>query len=161
MSQQTTASLFGQGYMHAMPSFLMPNLGLAPYTPECNSRTYANTNGDYQTPYSTVAYTNPIPLLDSSVRFWLNYANNNMIQYNTYGQSEHGGFGYETPPQFPFRPQQVEMMLARAITEPCADPNNLTTQLATILRVFWYRTQWSGTCLSKTLPQLLRPTPLS
>jgi hypothetical protein len=36
--------------------------------------------------------------------------------------------------KFPFRPQLVEMTPARAMAEPCADPNNLTTQLATILR---------------------------
>jgi hypothetical protein len=33
-----------------------------------------------------------------------------------------------------FRPQPVEVTLALATSEPCADPNNLTTQLANILR---------------------------
>jgi hypothetical protein len=57
-----------------------------------------------------------------------------MMWYATYGPLDHGGYGYETPSQFPFRPQLVEMASARATTEPCADPNNLTTQFATILR---------------------------
>jgi hypothetical protein len=38
------------------------------------------------------------------------------------------------PPQFSFRPQSIDMMPARATDEPCADPNNITNQLATILR---------------------------
>jgi hypothetical protein len=33
------------------------------------------------------------------------------------------------------------MTPARAMTKPYADLNNLTNQLATILIVFWYRTQ--------------------
>jgi hypothetical protein len=57
-----------------------------------------------------------------------------MMRYNTYVQLEHGGYGYETPLQFPFRPQPVEMTPTRATVEPCADPNNLTSQLTTILR---------------------------
>jgi hypothetical protein len=40
----------------------------------------------------------------------------------------------QPPPQFPFRPQPVNMMPARAIAEPNEDPNNLINQLATILR---------------------------
>jgi hypothetical protein len=54
--------------------------------------------------------------------------------YNTYGRPKNGNFGYETPSQFPFRPQPVGMTPARATIEPCANPNNLTNQLATILR---------------------------
>jgi hypothetical protein len=54
--------------------------------------------------------------------------------FNAYGQPEAGGFGYETPPQFPFGPQLVDMTPAQATAEPDADPNNLTNQLATILR---------------------------
>jgi hypothetical protein len=50
------------------------------------------------------------------------------MEYNTYDPPEHDGFGYETPWQFPFRPQPIEMMPARATAEPCADPSNLTTQ---------------------------------
>jgi hypothetical protein len=57
-----------------------------------------------------------------------------MPRSNAYGHSEAGGFGYETPPQFLFRPQPIHMMPARATAEPGADPNNLTNQLATIMR---------------------------
>jgi hypothetical protein len=39
MPQQTMTSMFGQGYTHAAPIFLIPNLGLASYTPGCNDRT--------------------------------------------------------------------------------------------------------------------------
>jgi hypothetical protein len=53
--------------------------------------------------------------------------------YNTYGPPENGRFGYESPPQFPFRSQPIDVMLARAMAKPCADPNNLTNQLTTIL----------------------------
>jgi hypothetical protein len=96
MPQQTIASMFGQGFTHTMPSFSMPNLGLAPYTPEGSGRTYANTNGNYQAPYSTVAYTDPIPLLGSSVGFLPNHAYHNTTWYNTYCKLENNGFGYET-----------------------------------------------------------------
>jgi hypothetical protein len=63
-----------------------------------------------------------------------NHAHHNTTRYNTYGQLENGGFSYETPPQFPFRQQPIEMTPARATAEPCTDPNNLVTKLATILR---------------------------
>jgi hypothetical protein len=79
-----------------------------------------NTNDNYQAPYSIVAYTNPIPLPSSLTGFL---------------PPEYGGFSYETPLQFPFRLQPVEMTPARDTNEPCADPNNLMTQLTTILRV--------------------------
>jgi hypothetical protein len=94
MPQQTLASTFGQGYMHATPSFSMPNPGLAPYTPGCNGRTYTNTNSNYQVLYTTVVYTDPIPLPDSSARPWPNYANNNTMWYTAYGQMDHSGYGY-------------------------------------------------------------------
>jgi hypothetical protein len=113
----------------------MPNLGSVPYTPRGNGRTYANTNDNYQALYFTEAYTDPIPLPDSSARFLSNHANHNATWYNSYGPSYNSGFGYETPPQFPFRPQPINMSPARATAEPCADPNNLTIQLSTILRV--------------------------
>jgi hypothetical protein len=54
--------------------------------------------------------------------------------YNVYSQPKNGGFGHKTPPQFPFRLQPIDMVSAHATAEPCADPNNLTDQLATILR---------------------------
>jgi hypothetical protein len=145
--------MFGQGYTHVAPSFSMPNFGLASYTPECNGRTYTNTNGNYQALYSTIAYTDPIPLPGSSTRFLLNYAYNNATWYNTYGPSEHTDFGYETLSQFPFRPQPVEMTPARATAEPCADPNNLTTQLATILREsFGIEPKGHGTSIKNLTP---------
>jgi hypothetical protein len=133
MLQQTTINMFGQGYTHAAPNFSMPNSGSSLYTPGCHGQIYTNTNDNYQASYTTVAYTDFIPLPDTSARFWLNYANNNMMWYNTYSLLKHGDFGYETLPQFPFRSQPIEMTPARATAEPCADPNNVTTQLTTML----------------------------
>jgi hypothetical protein len=66
--------------------------------------------------------------------FLPNHAYHNATWYNTYGQSKNDSFGYETLPQFPFRPQPIDMMPARATIELCADPKNLTNQLTTILR---------------------------
>jgi hypothetical protein len=79
MSQQTMGSMFGQGYTQAAPRFSMPNFSSAPYTPEGNGRTYANTNGNYQTMYSTVAYTEPIPLPDTLACFLPNHAYYNVM----------------------------------------------------------------------------------
>jgi hypothetical protein len=62
------------------------------------------------------------------------HAYQNTPHFNDYGQSKSGGFGYETPPQFPFKPQPIDMTPARATTEPDTDLNNLTNQLATIMR---------------------------
>jgi hypothetical protein len=47
-------------------------------------------DGNYQTPYTTIAYTDPIPLLLP------NHAYHNVMRYNTYNQPENGSFGYET-----------------------------------------------------------------
>jgi hypothetical protein len=85
MSQQTTTSMFGQGYMHTAPSFSMPNLGLTRHTSEGNVQTYANTNENYQDTYSTIAYTDHIQLPDSSAGFFSNHAYHNVTRYNTYG----------------------------------------------------------------------------
>jgi hypothetical protein len=82
----------------------MPNYSLAPYTPGGNGRIYANTDGNYQASCSTVTYTNPIQVPDSSAGFLSNHAYRNMVRYNGYGQLKADGFGYETPLQFPFRP---------------------------------------------------------
>jgi hypothetical protein len=112
----------------------MLNPGSAPYTSRYNGWAYPNPNGNYQAPYTTVAYTDPIPLHGSSLGFLPNHAYQSMPRSNAYGHSEAGGFGYETPPQFLFRPQPIHMMPARATAEPGADPNNLTNQLATIMR---------------------------
>jgi hypothetical protein len=106
----------------------VPNPGSAPYTPEYNGRAYTNPNGDYQAPYITVAYTDPIPLQGSSVGFLPNSAYHNVTWHNMLGQPEFDGFGYESPPQFPFRLQPIDMMPGSM------DPNNLTKQLATIMR---------------------------
>jgi hypothetical protein len=117
MLQQTTASMFGQEYTHTVPSFSMPNPGLAPYTSRYNDPTDPNPNCNYQSPYTTVAYIDPIPLPGNSLGFLPNHAYQNMPHFNAYGHPEAGGFGYETPWQFPFRPQPIDMMPARATTE--------------------------------------------
>jgi hypothetical protein len=111
----------------------MPNFTSAPYTPRGNVRTYTHASGNYQAPYSTVAYTDLIPLLSSSLGFLPNHAYQNAPWFNAYDQPEVDGFGYETSPQFPFRPQPIDMTSVWATAEPGADPNNLTNQLATIL----------------------------
>jgi hypothetical protein len=114
--------MFGQWYMQTAPSFSIPNFSLAPYTPWGNGRTYVNASGNYQALYCTVAYTDPIPSPGSSLSFLSNQC-----------LRPAGGLGYETPPQFPFRSQPIDMTPARARAEPCSDPNNLTNQLVTIL----------------------------
>jgi hypothetical protein len=55
--------------------------------------------------------------------------------FSTYSQPEANGFGFETSPQFSFRPQPINMMPPRGLAEPGMNPNNLTNQLATILHV--------------------------
>jgi hypothetical protein len=126
--------LYRQGYTHTAPSFTILNPSSIPYNSEFNGRAYPNHSGNFQTPYTSVAYTNPIPLLGSSIGFLPNNAYRTTPRFNANGQLEDGGFSYETLPQFPFRPQLVDMMPARATTEPSADPNNLTNQLVVILR---------------------------
>jgi hypothetical protein len=106
---------------------------LAAYTHGGNDRAYAHANDSYQATYTTVAYTDPISLPGSSLGFLANHAYQNESHFNTYGQLEADGFGYETPPQFSFRSQPIDMTHARATAEPGADPNNLINQLATIL----------------------------
>jgi hypothetical protein len=80
-----------------------------------------------------MAYTDSIPLPGSLMGFLPNHTYHNVMRFNAYDQPEASDFGYETPPQFPFRPQPIDMMLAQATTELCTEPNNLTSQLATIL----------------------------
>jgi hypothetical protein len=126
--------MFGQGYMHTTPRFSMPNPGSTPYTSGYNDRAYLNPNSNYHAPYTTIAYTDPIPLPGSSLGFLPNHTYQNAPCFNAYGQPEVGSFGYEIPPQFPFRPQPIDMTPARAMIESGVDPNNLTNQLATILR---------------------------
>jgi hypothetical protein len=109
MPQQTMANMFGQGYTHTVPSFSMPNLGSTPYTSEYNGWAYPNPNDNYQATYTTVAYTNPILLPGSSLGFLPNHAYQNVPCFSAYGQPEASGFAYETPLQFPFRPQSIDM----------------------------------------------------
>jgi hypothetical protein len=133
MPQQATTNMYGQGYTHTAPSFTMPNPSSTPYTSGFNGRAYPNPSGNFQAPYTTINYIDPIPLPGSLLGFLPNHAYQTLPHFNAYAQPEASGFGYETPPQFPFRPQLVDMMPTRAIAEPGADPNNLTNQLATIL----------------------------
>jgi hypothetical protein len=133
MPQHATANMYGQGYTHTAPIFTMPNPSSTPYTSGFNGRAYPNPNSNFQVRYTTVAYTDSIPSPDSSLGFLPNHAYQTPPRFNAYGQPKIGGFGYESPPQFPFRPQPVDMTPARATAKPDADPNNLTNQLATIL----------------------------
>jgi hypothetical protein len=132
--QQTMANMFRQGSAHTAHSFSMPNPGSAPYTLGYNGRADTNPNGNYQASYTTVAYTNPIPMLDSSVGFLMNSTYHNAMRHKMLGQPEFDGFGYETPLQFAFRLQSIDITPARATAKLGTDPNNLTNQLATILR---------------------------
>jgi hypothetical protein len=134
MPQQATAGMYGHGYTHTTPSFTIPNPSSIPYTSEFNGWAYPNPSGNFQASYTTIAYTNPIPLPGSLLGLLTNHAYQTLPHFNAYGQTEAGGFGYETPPQFLFRPRPVNMMPAWATAEPVMDPNNLTNQLATILR---------------------------
>jgi hypothetical protein len=104
MPQQTTASMFGQGYMKIALSCSMSNFTSAPYTPVGNGRAYVHARSNYQAPYTTVAYADPIPLPGSSLGFLANHAYQNVQRFNAYGKMETGNFGYETDPQFPLRP---------------------------------------------------------
>jgi hypothetical protein len=78
----------------------MPNPASALYTSGYNSQAYPNPNDNYQAPYTTVAYTNPILLSGSSLGFLPNHAYQNAPYFNAYGQPEADGFGYEIPPQW-------------------------------------------------------------
>jgi hypothetical protein len=142
--------------MHTTPRFTIPNPSSAPYTSKYNGRACPNPRSTYQASYTTIAYNDPIPLPGSSLGFLPNHAYQNMSRFNTYGQPKAGGFRYETPSQFPFRPQPIDMTPARAMTKPGADRNNLTNQLMPA----WHRTQRSRMCLPKVISRLLRPVPL-
>jgi hypothetical protein len=111
-SQQTTANMFGQGYTQTTPSFSMSYFTSAPYTPGGNGRAYAHASGNYQPPYTTVADIDHIPLPGSSLGFLPNHAYQTAPRFNAYSQPEADSFGYETPPQFLFRPQSIDMMPA-------------------------------------------------
>jgi hypothetical protein len=111
----------------------MPNFTSALYTPRGNGRAYVHASGNYQAPCTTVDYTDPIPLPGSSLDFLPNHSYQNTSWFIAYDQPEVGGFGYETPPQFPFRPHSIDMTPARAMAELGVNPDNLTNQLATII----------------------------
>jgi hypothetical protein len=98
MPQQITASMYGQGYTHTTPSFTNPNPGLAPYTSGYNGRVYPNPSCNFQDLYTTIAYTDPIPLPGCSLAFLPNQAYQTPPHLNAYDQPEASGFGYETPP---------------------------------------------------------------
>jgi hypothetical protein len=102
--QQTMTIMFGQWYRQTSPSFSMPNFTSAPYTPGGIGWAYAHAIDNYQAPYTIIAYTDPVPLPDSSLGFLSNHAYQNASRFNAYGQPEADGFGNETPLQFPFRP---------------------------------------------------------
>jgi hypothetical protein len=127
--------MLGQGCGHAVPSFSMPNPGLAPYTFGYNGQAYINPNGNYQALYTIIAYTDPISIPSSSLGFLPNHAYENTPCFNTYGQPKADSIGFETPLQFPFKPCLIDMTPARATAKTDVDPNNLTNQLATILHL--------------------------
>jgi hypothetical protein len=133
MPQQAMTSMYGQGYTHTTPSFTIPNPSSTPYTSRFNGRAYPNPSGNFHALYTTISYTDPIPLPVSSLDFLPNHAYQTPPCFSTYGQPETSGFGYETP-QFCFKPQPVDMTPPQATAKPGVDRNNLTNQLATILR---------------------------
>jgi hypothetical protein len=101
MTQQTMANMFEQWYIHTAPSITIPNPSSAPYTSWYNGRAYPNPNDNYQATYTTVTYTDPIPLPRSPLGFLLNHAYQNTQCFNTYDQLEVGGVGFETCRNFP------------------------------------------------------------
>jgi hypothetical protein len=111
----------------------MPNPSLTPHTSRFNGHAYPKTSSNFQSSYTTISYTDPIPLPSSLLGFLPNHAYQTPPRFNAYGQQETGGFGDETPPQFPYRPQPIDMRPARATAEPDVDPINLTKQLAIIM----------------------------
>jgi hypothetical protein len=110
MPKKTMTSMFGQEYTHTAPSFTIRNPGLAPYTFGYNGRACPNTNISYQDTYTTIAYTDPIPLRGSSLSFLPKHAYQNTPRFNSNGQPKVVGFGFETLPQFPFRLQLIDIM---------------------------------------------------
>jgi hypothetical protein len=98
MPQQATTSMYGKGHTHTTPIFTMPNPSSTPYTSGFNGLAYPNPSGNFQAPNTTIAYTDPIPLPGSSLAFLPNHAYQTPPHFNTYGQLEAGGFGYETLP---------------------------------------------------------------
>jgi hypothetical protein len=148
------ANMFGKGYTYTVPSFSISNSSLALYTSEYNGLIYPNPNSNYQDSYTIIAYIDSIPLPGRSLGFLPNHAYQNTPRFIAYGQLEAGGFGYETPPQFPFRPQPIDMTPPRATAEPGTDHNNLTNQLANILyESFSIEPKGRGCVYQKSYPE--------
>jgi hypothetical protein len=95
--------IWARVYTHRTWLYYTKPPGLAPYTSRYNSLPNPNPNSSYQASYTTVAYTDPIPFPGSLLDFLPNHAYQNTSCFNAYGQSKACGFGFETPPQFPFR----------------------------------------------------------
>jgi hypothetical protein len=93
LPQQTTTSMYGKGYTHTAPNFTIPNPSSTPYIFGFNGRAYPNPCSNFQAPYTTVAYTDPIPLPGSSLGFLLNHAYQTLPCFNLYGQPEVDGLG--------------------------------------------------------------------
>jgi hypothetical protein len=98
MSQQATVSMYGQGYTHTASNFTMPNPSSTPYTFRFNGRTYPNPSCNFKAPYTTIAYTDHIPLPSNLLDFLSNHTYQTLPRFNVYDQSEVGSFGYEIPP---------------------------------------------------------------
>jgi hypothetical protein len=76
----------------------MLNFTSASYTSGGNCWAYTHASSNYQAPYTTVAYIDPILFSGSSLGFLPNHAYQNATWFNAYGQAETDGFGYETSP---------------------------------------------------------------
>jgi hypothetical protein len=85
MPQQAMANMYGQGYTHTVPIFTMPNRSSTPYTSGFSGRVSPNPSGNFQALYTTIAYTDPIPLPGSSLGFLLNHAYQTQPCFNAYG----------------------------------------------------------------------------
>jgi hypothetical protein len=86
MTQQIMTSMYGQGYTYTAPSFTVPNPSSTLYTSGFNGRAYLNPSSNFHAPYTTVAYTDPISLSDSSPGFLPNNAYQTPPRFNAYGQ---------------------------------------------------------------------------
>jgi hypothetical protein len=82
--QQTTTRILRQGYTHTTPSFSMPNF-TSPTYPLGAMVKHTRASGNYQALYTTVAYTDPIPLPGSLLGFLPNHTYQKTTQFNAYG----------------------------------------------------------------------------
>jgi hypothetical protein len=55
---------------HTAPSFTMPSPSSTPCTSGFNGRAHRNPSGNFQPPYTTIAYTDPVPLPGRSLGFF-------------------------------------------------------------------------------------------